>query len=52
MKDKVKEQIKESSDQTDTETDVSRREFLTKSTGTIAAAGAIAALNPQALWSI
>jgi len=41
-----------SSDQTDTETDVSRREFLTKSTGTIAAAGAIAALNPQALWSI
>ncbi len=43
MKNKSKEEIKESSDQADSETDVSRREFLTKSTGTIAAAGAIAA---------
>ena len=43
MKNKIKEDIKKSSDENDTETDVSRREFLTKSTGTIAAAGAIAA---------
>ncbi len=43
MKNKINEEIKESSDQADSETDVSRREFLTKSTGTIVAAGAIAA---------
>lgn len=43
MKNKIKEDIKNSSDQTDTETDVSRRDFLAGSTGAIAAAGAIAA---------
>jgi hypothetical protein len=43
MKDEINKDTQESSDKGDTETDVSRREFLTRSTSTIAAAGAIAA---------
>jgi hypothetical protein len=43
MADKIKDEIENSDDQVDSEKDVSRREFLTRSTGTIAAAGAIAA---------
>jgi len=43
MSNESRKDIHESLDQDDTETDVSRREFLTRSTGTLAAAGAIAA---------
>jgi aspartate/glutamate racemase len=43
MTNESRKNINKSPDQVDTETDVSRREFLTKSTSTIAAAGAIAA---------
>ena len=43
MTDKTRDDIKEGSDHVDAETDVSRREFLTKSTSTIAAVGAITA---------
>jgi hypothetical protein len=43
MADEFKEDLDEDGDQVDSATDVSRREFLTRSTGTLAAAGAIAA---------
>jgi len=43
MKDEIKKDNQVISEQDDTDNDLSRREFLTKSTGTIAVAGAIAA---------
>jgi|GEM_PF-25351 hypothetical protein len=43
MKDEVKKDVIVSSEQHDTDNDLSRREFLSKSTGTVVAASAIAA---------
>ena len=43
MKDETKPDIKDCQDKTDAEGDLSRRDFLTTSTSTIAAASAIAA---------
>jgi len=51
MSSESRKDIHESLDQDNTETDVSRREFLTRSTGTLAVAGAIAAGAGASLFS-